>query len=369
MTPARTASGNVNVHIEGEGRVTAGEERTRTASIRDVARAADVSYQTVSRVLNGHPSIRPATKQRVLDAMAELRYRPNQAARALVTSRARTLGVVLGSRGEYGPTSSLAALEDAARERGYWVTSAYLSDTRPETIRAAVEHLRRQSVEGIIVHAPQVRVFDVLAELDVDVPYLGLHSAERGIAELADDQVHGARMVTEHLISLGHVEILHVAGPQDWIEAESRMRGYLHALSDADLPTRPPILGDWTGDFGYRAAIELSRRLDFTAVFAANDSMALGLLHGFRDVGVDLPRQLSVVGFDDIPLARHGWPPLTTVHQNFTGLGERAVRALLDAIGAPSTAPEAAEAAPEASDVVPRLVVRDSSAPAPSPGR
>ncbi|WP_454119288.1 LacI family DNA-binding transcriptional regulator [Microbacterium lacticum] len=217
----------MNVHIEGEGRVTAGEERTRTASIRDVARAADVSYQTVSRVLNGHPSIRPATKQRVLDAMAELRYRPNQAARALVTSRSRTLGVVLGSRGEYGPTSSLAALEDAARERGYWVNSAYLSDTRPETIRAAVEHLRRQSVEGIIVHAPQVRVFDMLAELDVDVAYVGLHSAERGIAEIADDQVHGARMVTEHLISLGHVEILHVAGPQDWIEAESRMRGVL----------------------------------------------------------------------------------------------------------------------------------------------
>lgn len=366
----------MNVHIEGEGRVTAGEERTRTASIRDVARAADVSYQTVSRVLNGHPSIRPATKQRVLDAMAELRYRPNQAARALVTSRSRTLGVVLGSRGEYGPTSSLAALEDAARERGYWVNSAYLSDTRPETIRAAVEHLRRQSVEGIIVHAPQVRVFDTLAELDVDVPYVGLHSAERGIAEIADDQVHGARMVTEHLISLGHVEILHVAGPQDWIEAESRMRGYLHALSDADLPTRPPILGDWTADFGYRAAMELSRRLDFTAVFAANDVMALGLLHGFRDAGVDLPGQLSVVGFDDIPLARHGWPPLTTVHQNFPGLGERAVRALLDAIGA---GPGGASGEPSddsvretpasASDVVPRLVVRESSAPVRPPHR
>lgn len=197
----------MNVHIEGEGTVTAGEERTRTASIRDVARAADVSYQTVSRVLNGHPSIRPATKQRVLDAMAELRYRPNQAARALVTSRSRTLGVVLGSRGEYGPTSSLAALEDAARERGYWVTSAYISDTRPETIRAAVEHLRRQSVEGLIVHAPQVRVFDVLAELDVDVPYLGLHSSERGIAEIAEDQVHGARLITEHLGRQGHLDV------------------------------------------------------------------------------------------------------------------------------------------------------------------
>ncbi len=336
---------------------TTGEERTRMASIRDVARAADVSYQTVSRVLNGHPSIRPATKQRVLDAMEELRYRPNQAARALVTSRSRTLGVILGSRGEYGPTSSLAALEDSARERGYWVTSAYLRDTAPETIRDAVEHLRRQAVEGIVVHAPQVRVFDVLAELDVGIPYLGLNTAERGIAELAEDQVVGGRRATEHLIGLGHVDIVHVAGPQDWIEAESRMRGYLHALSDADLPTRAPILGDWTADFGYRAARELSHRLDFTAVFAANDAMALGLLHGFRDVGIDVPRRISIVGFDDIPLAAHSWPPLTTVHQQFAGLGRRAVTELIRMIGTDGDLPDAPS-------LEPTLVTRASTASA-----
>lgn len=358
------AGGNVNVHIEGEGTVTTGGDRTRTASIRDVARLADVSYQTVSRVLNGHPSIRPETKQRVLDAMSALDYRPNQAARALVTSRSRTIGVILGSRGEFGPTSSLAAVEDSAREHGYWVNTAYLRDTTPETIRAAVEHLRRQSVEGIIVHAPQVRVFDVLADLDVDIPYLGLHSAERGVAEIAEDQVSGARMATEHLISLGHVEIVHLAGPQDWIEAESRMRGYLHALADADLPTRPPILGDWSADFGYRAATELARRLDFTAVFAANDEMAFGLMHGFRDAGLALPAGMSVVGFDDIPLAAHAWPPLTTVHQQFAGLGRRAVRALLRMVEGDRSAVDAPEAFGDA-DLAPRLVVRASSAPAP----
>lgn len=336
---------------------TTGEERTRMASIRDVARAADVSYQTVSRVLNGHPSIRPATKQRVLDAMEELRYRPNQAARALVTSRSSTLGVILGSRGEYGPTSSLAALEDSAREHGYWVNSAYLRDTRPETIRAAVEHLRRQSVEGMIVHAPQVRVFDILAELDVDIPYLGLHSAERGIAELAEDQVLGGQLATQHLIGLGHAEIVHVAGPQDWIEAESRMRGYLHALSDADLPTRAPILGDWTADFGYRAAGELAHRLDFTAVFAANDAMAIGLMHGFRDAGIDVPRRVSIVGFDDIPLAAHSWPPLTTIHQQFAGLGRRAVTELIRLI-------TAEDAVPTTPSIEPNLVVRASAAAA-----
>ncbi len=352
----------MNVHIKVR-RVneTPGEDRSRMASIRDVARVAEVSYQTVSRVLNGHPSIRPATKQRVLDAMEALRYRPNQAARALVTSRSSTLGVILGSRGEYGPTSSLAALEDSAREQGYWVNSAYLRDTQPETIRAAVEHLRRQSVEGIIVHAPQVRVFDVLAELDVDIPYLGLHSAERGIAELADDQVLGGRLATEHLIGLGHVEIVHVAGPQDWIEAESRMRGYLQALLDADQPTRAPILGDWTADFGYRAALELSHRLDFTAVFAANDAMAIGLMHGFRDEGIDVPHRVSVVGFDDIPLAAHSCPPLSTVHQQFASLGRRAVTELLRMIRTDVVAPVA-------SSIEPTLVVRESTAQAPHRG-
>jgi len=355
--------------------VAAGEERTRTPSIRDVARAADVSYQTVSRVLNDHPSIRPATKQRVLDAMSALRYRPNEAARALVTSRSRTFGVVMGSRGEYGPASSLAALEDAARERGYWVNAAYLSDSTPETIRAAVHHLRRQAVEGIIVHAPQVRVFDVFADIDLDVPYIGLHSAGQGVAEIAEDQVRGARLAVDHLIGLGHEDIIHVAGPQDWIEAESRMQGYLLSLSDADLPTRPPILGDWSADFGYRAALELSRRLDFTAVFAASDAMAIGLMHGFREAGIDVPRRVSVVGFDDLPLAAHTAPPLTTVHQNFAGLGARAMRAMLALVDARQDADgsatgESAESsgsagdpADDASSVEPRLVVRASSAP------
>ena len=191
---------------------------------------------------------------------------------------------------------------------------------------------------------------------DVDDPLLE-RAAETGQEweELAEDQMRGGKMATEHLIELGHVEIVHVAGPQDWIEAESRMRGYLHALSDADLPTRAPILGDWTADFGYRAALELSHRLDFTAVFAANDAMAVGLMHGFRDVGIDVPRRVSIVGFDDIPLAAHSWPPLTTVHQQFAGLGRRAVTELLRLINAD-------DAPPLLASVEPSLVVRASTA-------
>ncbi|UWF76949.1 MULTISPECIES: LacI family DNA-binding transcriptional regulator [Microbacterium] len=313
--------------------MTSAADRARTPSIRDVARLAGVSHQTVSRVLNDHPSIRPETKARVLDAISVLDYRPNLAARALVTSRSNTLGILSATIGEFGPTSSIAAIEEAARAEGYSVSTLNLPTTTPEAIGAAVRQLAREHVDGIVVLAPQVRVFHVLRGMDSSVPFVTLQTASGsdGVG-LSADQVAGARIVTEHLIGLGHTEILHLAGPQDWIEAESRMRGYLDALRDADLPTFPPIRGDWTADFGYFAAGELARRPDFTAVFAANDLMAIGLMHGFRDAGIRVPEQVSVAGFDDIPVAAHVAPTLTTVHQDFPELGRRAVRILLACI-------------------------------------
>lgn len=330
-------------------------ERARLPSIRDVARLAGVSHQTVSRVLNDHPSIRPETKKRVQDAIAVLDYKPNLAARALVTSRSRTIGILSATIGEFGPTSSIASIEDAARVEGYSVSTVNLPATTPEAIGDAIRQLGREQVSGIVVLAPQVRVFNVLRGMAVGVPFVSLQTASGsdGVS-LSADQVDGARAVTEHLISLGHSDIVHLAGPQDWIEAESRMRGYLEALREADLPTFPPIRGDWTADFGYFAGTELARRPDFTAVFAANDLMAIGLMHGFRDAGIDVPRQVSVVGFDDIPVAAHVWPPLTTVHQDFPALGQRAVHILLAQIRG--------EDVPEFGRAVPQLRMRSSSA-------
>jgi len=333
----------------------ASSDRARNPSIRDVARLAGVSHQTVSRVLNEHPSIRPQTKQRVQDAIAALDYRPNEAARALVTSRTRTIGVLSATIGEFGPTSSIASIEDAGRAEGYSVTTLNLPETTPEAIGDAVRQLVREQVSGIVVLAPQVRVFHVVRAMAVGVPFVSLQTASGsdGFTHSAD-QVAGARAVTEHLIELGHTDVLHLAGPQDWIEAESRMRGYLDAIREADLPTIPPIRGDWTADFGYFAGRELARRPDFTAVFAANDLMAIGLMHGFRDAGIEVPAQVSVVGFDDIPVAAHVWPPLTTVHQDFTGLGRRAVQILLAEIRG--------EQVPEFSASTPQLRLRSSSA-------
>lgn len=344
----------MTVRMRGGSDVPPPSDRARMPSIRDVARLAGVSHQTVSRVLNEHPSIRPETKERVLDAISVLDYRPNLAARALVTSKSHTIGILSATIGEFGPASSIAAIEDAARGEGYSVNTVNLPETTPEAIGEAIRQLAREQVSGIVALAPQVRVFNVLRGMAVGVPFVSLQTASGSDGfTLAADQVAGARLVTEHLIGLGHTDVLHLAGPQDWIEAESRMRGYLDALREADLPTFPPIRGDWTADFGYFAATELARRADFTAVFAANDLMAVGLMHGFRDAGLDVPRDVSVVGFDDIPVAAHVCPTLTTVHQDFPELGRRAVRILLAEIRG--------EQAPELGTLEPSLRVRESS--------
>ena len=327
----------------------------RRPSIRDVARLAGVSHQTVSRVLNDHPSIRPETRERVQQVMADLQYRPNRAARALVTSRSQTIGILAASSSMYGPASSIASIEAAARARGYWVSTANIDPRDPQSIPAGIAHLTAQSVEGLVVIAPQVRVIRAIAAQRLDIPYVTLQSTDLDPDHtLTVDQIAGARMATKHLISAGHRSIYHIAGPQDWIEAEARMRGFLEEMSVNDVPTTAPILGDWSADFGYYAGRELLQVRDFTAVFCSNDQMALGFMHAVRDEGLDVPRDVSIVGFDDIPEAAHFWPPLTTIRQDFADLGRRCVDLLLG--------PEQSAERP-AGAIAPQLIVRGSTAP------
>jgi DNA-binding LacI/PurR family transcriptional regulator len=199
-----------------------------------------------------------------------------------------------------------------------------------------------------------VRVFDTLAQLSIDVPYVTLQSTGRDPDHaLSVDQIAGARLATRHLIELGHRNIYHLAGPQDWIEAEARMRGFLDEMSAQDVPTTAPILGDWTADFGYYAGRELLTVRDFTAIFASNDQMALGLMHAVRDAGLEIPRDVSIIGFDDIPEAAHFWPPLTTVRQDFAEVGRRCVALLLGDIEETS--------AEHGGTIAPELVVRGTT--------
>ena len=168
------------------------------------------------------------------------------------------------------------------------------------------------------------------------------------------DQVAGARLATRHLIQLGHTEIMHISGPQDWIEAEARMQGFLEEVNLADLRTRAPILGDWSAHFGYYAGLELLRFRDFSAVFASNDQMALGFMHACRELGLSIPGDMSIVGFDDIPEAAHFAPPLTTIRQNFSEIGRRAVSLLLGELRGDTQLNH--------DQIVPELIVRESTA-------
>jgi len=332
-------------------------EKVRAPNIRDVARLAGVSYQTVSRVLNDSPSLRGSTKQRVLDVILEIGYRPNQAARALVTSKSRTIGILSTQAAYYGPMTSIAAIEQSAREAGYRLSITNITSNDYTSIRSGLDYLLSQSVEALVVIAPQVRVFEAINELAISVPFVTLLSADLdGSHGISVDQIAGARLATRHLIDLGHTEIMHISGPQDWIEAEARMQGFLEAIGSADLRTRAPILGDWTAHFGYYAGLELLRFRDFTAVFAGNDQMALGFAHACRELGLSIPRDISIVGFDDIPEAAHFAPPLTTVRQNFAEIGRRAISMLLGELrGDPSVSHD---------QILPELVVRESTGPA-----
>ena len=328
------------------------EPLRQPASIRDVARLAGVSRQTVSRVINAHPSLRPETRDRVLAVIEELRYRPNRLAQALGTSSSRTIGVLVYQRAQYGPTAAMQGIESAAQAAGYVVNTTHLTSNTPGAIREALDLQRAHRVDGLVIIAPQVKVLRVIDELALELPYVMLHGrAPTDPHALFVDQVAGARAATRHLLELGHREIYHLAGPQEWIEAEARMQGYLDEMIEADQVVAAPVLGDWTADFGYYAGRELARTCDLTAVFAANDQMALGLMHAFRDIGLDVPRDVSVVGFDDIPEAAHFWPPLTTVRQDFADLGRQCVARLLG----PAEVVEL--------PLAPRLVVRASTGP------
>ena len=330
-------------------------EKVRAPNIRDVAARAGVSYQTVSRVLNDSPSIKPSTRDRVLEAIAEMGYRPNQAARALVTSRSRTIGVLSAQNDAfYGPTTAINQIEQSARAAGYRLSITNINTADYSSIKSGLAYLLSQSVEAIVVIAPQVRVFDAINDLSIDVPFVSLEATGRNPGHsLSVDQIAGARLATKHLIDLGHTEIMHISGPQDWIEAEARMQGFLEEINAADLRTRAPILGDWSASFGYYAGLELLRFRDFTAVFAGNDQMALGLIHACREMGLDVPGDISIVGFDDVPEAAHYYPPLTTVRQNFAELGRRAINIILAELQGTESNHES---------IPPELIVRSSTA-------
>lgn len=297
----------------------------------DVARLAGVSHQTVSRVLNDHPNVKPATRERVLAAIDQLAYRRNSSARALVTHRTQVLGVVAVDTTLYGPASTLFAIEQAAREARYFVSIVSVTEITRESLRQALGYLAEQSVDGLIVIAPWSSAVEALADLPYDLPVVVVEGGDApGLPVVCVDQVGGAQLATHHLLDQGHRTVWHVAGPQDWLEAQGRVEGWRTALEEAGAEAPELLYGDWSPGSGYEAGRALAQQKDLTAVFVANDQMALGLLCAFREAGIEVPRDVSVVGFDDIPESAFFAPPLTTIRQEFSQVGRESMRLLLD---------------------------------------
>ncbi len=321
-------------------------------SIYDVAELAGVSHQTVSRVVNDHPNIRASTRERVLAAMAEIDYTPSSIARALAAGRSRRIGVIVDNPVEFGPGSTMRGIEEAALSAGY-VVSAITADG---DLASAYDHLRLQGVEALCVIAPRYSTLPALRELGRGLPTVLLRAeSEDELLTVAVDQYAGAVHAVDHLIELGHRRILHVAGPLDWTDARLRSRAYSERLAAEGLPVLPELVGDWSSDSGFALSQNTAAFEGVTAVFAANDRMALGLVHGLHSRGVCVPGDVSVVGFDDVPDARHFLPPLTTIRQDFRALGSLSIETLVNTLEGRTDTVSAM--------IEPRLVVRDSTAP------
>ncbi|MEG3615794.1 MULTISPECIES: LacI family DNA-binding transcriptional regulator [Isoptericola] len=325
-------------------------------NIRQVAQLAGVSHMTVSRVLNDHPNIREATRRRVEEAIAELGYRPSMTARALATQRSHRIGVLVESAVTHGPVSTLYAVESAARASGYEVSSVLLRAGEEITPQEAVDHLIMLGVDALCVVAPRSSSIAALRRISVGVPVLVVKpDKDPTFLTVTVDQQAGTVLAVDHLVSLGHRDILHVAGPLDWLDARARERAFHARAKSWGIRERPIVVGDWTADFAYDFARGIRELPEYTAVFVANDDMAVGLVHGLHERGFSVPDDLSVVGFDDIPLARHVIPPLTTVRQGFDALGVSVVDVLRAAI-------EEREI-PAVTRIPAEIVARDSSAP------
>jgi DNA-binding LacI/PurR family transcriptional regulator len=329
--------------------------RRKVPVMADVAELAGVSYQTVSRVIHDSPNVHEETRTRVLTAIRQLDYRPNSMARALVTGRSKTLGVVSFDTTLYGPASTLFGIQQAAHDAGYAVSISSLRSLNRDTVLSAIQQLRDQGVDGVAVIAPLRAGVEALRHVRPDFAVVAVESGpDASIPVVAVDQKAGAAAATQHLLNLGHKTVWHLAGPTDWKEADDRIEGWKTTLKAAGARVPALLRGDWTARSGYEAAHSLLKIEELTALLVGNDQMALGLLRRLHEVGRKVPSELSLVGFDDIPEAAYFTPPLTTVRQNFAELGRRCLQTLLDRI--------AGNTAPMRTVVAPELVVRGSTA-------
>jgi len=312
-------------------------DRHRRATLHDVAQLAGVSHQTVSRVVNGHPSVASVTRARVLEAIRELDYAPNRVAQSLATQRTKTVGIIGYGTSHYGPSQMVAHVEAGLKAKGYGLVYAAVPDLSVDVLREHIATLRDQLVDGLVVVTPVGGGHLADTSDLIRLPYVMIDAMlGEQVPSVVIHQHHGARLATQHLIERGHRAICEITGPMEWSGAKQRHEGWLAVLAEAGIRPGASVEADWTPLGGYRAAHRLLDEGErFTALFAGNDQMALGAMRALREAGLRIPQDVSIVGFDDVPEAAYFEPPLTTVRQDFTTLGQQAVELLLARMAVP----------------------------------
>lgn len=330
-------------------------DAAKPATIYDVARAAGVSHQTVSRFLKGYEGIRAETRTRVMDALRELDYRPNLTARSLTTGRSHRIAALTHDISQVGPSKILEAVNAAAREAGYLLDVITLDAHDPAAIQESIDLVLQYDLAGVLAlsstdemaHAFKSTVFRVPSYIVAvsDDPF----SPESGHVGV------GYAALVEHLAALGHTDIMHIAGPPTWVSGRNRSREYDAAVASVGVRSRGVIHGDWSARSGYEVVMGLPPELAATAFVSANDQMALGAMLALRELGYRVPDDVSVTGVDDIPEAAYFAPPLTTLRVDFQSAGHDVFLQLLAAIDGAEPPPHPAFTS--------ELVIRKSTGP------
>ncbi len=330
-------------------------------TLNDVAKVLGLSHQTVSRVINHHPRVLPETRERVLQAIRALGYKPNQAARFLANRRSTVIGLVTDDPGIYGPAHAILSLEQEARLHGYTLMIFGLRSLTIDEAKAGAEQLVAASAEGLLVDVPVEVNKSELAAAMGNIPFVTLDiDGGKFFPSFRVDHVLGSRLATEHLVSLGHTKIAGLLGDGVYRSSKLRRKGWLAGLEATGLEPGPAVHTPWTPDGGYDAMKTLikSSRKKFTAVFAANDLIALGALLALHEAGIDVPAEVSVVGFDNMPESRFFNPPLTTATSDFDVMARESLDMLFARIRGTLGANLRRVFRPE-------LVIRSSTAPVP----
>jgi LacI family transcriptional regulator len=297
--------------------------KTNRATIKEVASAAGVSTQTVSRVINERPDVSPETRKRVQDVIESLGYRPSALARSLIRQRSYTLGVVTAGLRYLGPSRTLSGITIAAEEAGYALLLKELSYSEEKNIEPIFQALLSRHVDGIIWAVPEIgenRNWIHQHSLDLNVPIVYLTmQPQQSISIVSVNNYAGGQLATSHLLKQGYRNIGHIAGPLTWWEARQRLAGWKDTLIEAGMEFKEHycVEGNWSSASGAQAAEKLFEQYpQMDSIFVANDQMALAVVQIARQRGIQIPKDMGVVGFDNIPESAYFLPPLTTIQQD-----------------------------------------------------